>query len=191
VSETKTASAGGPVGLKPVLALVAYVALLIMGAASIWTSWEELEVKRALVNSATERAARMAAQGVAGPRGDALPDDIPRNAAYLTGDRLSVASAELQKRATNAVTSAGGSVVSAQIERQEPKDFVTGVEVTVDCDINQPGLQRLLHELESSSPFLFVESLTIKARNDARENEFDPRLRVSVRLSANWRNAEP
>ena len=82
----------------PALALAAYVALLFAGAWTAWTNWQDLETRRELVEATAARSARLAAQAAAAVPGNVLPDDIPANAAYLTGDLLSVASADLQSQ---------------------------------------------------------------------------------------------
>ena len=171
----KPKSAFGRLG--PGLALAAYVGLIVAGAWSIVSSWQDIEARRELVDTTRERVRRLAQQGAGATGPDPLPSDMPADGAYLAGERLSVASADLQRRVTGAVTRAGGTVLSSQLERQEAKDFATGVEVTVECDINQPGLQRLVYELETTAPFLFIDALSVKARNETRENEHDPRLR--------------
>ena len=156
----------------PALALVLYVGLAIAGLMTILFDWQDLRARQESVAATRDRAALFSARG--GPaRPDAPPDDLPRGGAYLAGDRLSVASADLQKRVSTAVAQAGGSVLSSQLERQEAKDQDTGVELNVECDIDQPGLQRLLYELESTGPFLFVEALNIKTRKDRKSTRLN------------------
>lgn len=175
----------------PTAALCLYALLLLAGLATIVSMLDELQARRATVSAASDQAAQLTARGMTTTQLEALPSDIAPGAAYLGDEKLSVASADLQRRVTTAVAKAGGAVLSSQVEKQEPKGPVTGVELTVECDIDQNGLQRLLYELESTAPFLFVEAMNVRARNDSRDGDVEQRLRASLRLAANWRNQEP
>lgn len=175
----------------PAAALCIYALLLGGGVYTIVSALGDLQARREAVEAAAAQAARLAARGAPTQPADAAPDDVPPGSAFLGGDKLTVASAEFQRRVTAAVARAGGAVLSSQVEKQEPKGLATGVELTVECDIDQNGLQRLLYELESKPPFLFVEAMNIRARGETRNAEADQRLRASLRLASAWRNQEP
>ena len=55
-------------------------------------------------------------------------------------------------------------------------------------DITMRGLQAMLYQLESSTPYVFVDALTVATSTPTgqRGNQ-DPVLRVALRLRALWR----
>lgn len=175
----------------PLAAVLVYVFLLVACIVTIFSTLEDLQARQAGVEAIRAQAARLLARGAASVPPDAIPQDIAPDPAFLGGDKLSVASAELQRRVTTIVTNAGGNVLSSQVERQEAKGPASSVELTVEWEIEPTRLQGFLYELESRAPFVFIEQMSLRSRNDSRDGEGKQRLRASIRLLAYWRNPEP
>jgi len=182
-----------PFRLGPMAPLCLYGALLLACAATIDSTLENLAATRERTDAARAQLARLEARNAAAAIA-ATPagvDEIPAGAAFVPGDKVSAASAELQRRVSEIVARAGGSVLSSLVERQPGDGPVAGLSMSIDCDIDQTGLRRMLYDIEASAPFLFIDAMTIKARTDPAESAADPRLRVSLRVGANWKAREP
>jgi len=108
----------------------------------------------------------------------------PPGSPFLEGQTETIASAALLQRITNAVTDAGGNILSSEVDRSGSRDEKGYQRVTTTCDIDELGLQRLLYDLEANMPFLFVELLMVQ--NRARDSG---RLQVQVRVAGRWGGA--
>lgn len=108
----------------------------------------------------------------------------PPGSPFLEGQTETMASAALLQRMTNAVTEAGGNILSSEVDRGGSRDKDGYQRVTATCDIDELGLQRLLYDLEANMPFLFVELLMVQ--NRARDSG---RLQVQVRVAGRWGGA--
>ena len=108
----------------------------------------------------------------------------PPGSPFLEGQTETVASAALLQRITNAVTEAGGNLVSSEVDRSGARDKESYQRVTATCDIDEVGLQRLLYDLEANMPFLVVESLMVQSRASQ-----SGRLQAQVRVAGRWGGA--
>lgn len=108
---------------------------------------------------------------------------------FLTGKTIAIAGAALQERVEGAVKSAGGVVLSSQIELQGPRSAEGFVGLTESLEINQSGLQQLIYDLEAGMPYLFVDNLAIQAPQAFGEAEGTP-MRVLVGVSGQWREPQ-
>lgn len=109
----------------------------------------------------------------------------PVGSPVLEGDTMTVAGAMLLQRVAAAVTRVGGSALSSQVELQGPQSKDGAVSVIVNCELDQPALQKLLYDLEAGMPFLFVEQLAAQALTGP-SGEATGRLRVLVAVSGQW-----
>ena len=117
---------------------------------------------------------------------DAIAGAAPSGAPFLQGETVTLASAALLQRINGAISTAGGEVVSSQVEPQSSlsKDYVR---VSATCELEQAALQGLLYDLEAGMPFLFVDQLSVQSATSANEGG---RLRVLLGVSALWRAAK-
>src|SRR5712672_2786631 len=99
----------------------------------------------------------------------ALADDLvrrrvrPSGSPFLEGATVTVAGAALLQRVTAAVTKLGGNVQSSQVDLQGTQSKTGFLTIIASCDIDQPGLQQLLYDVEAGMPFLFVDQLVVQA----------------------------
>jgi general secretion pathway protein M len=70
-------------------------------------------------------------------------------------------------------------------ERQSKTGFIS---VIASCEVDQPGLQKLLYDLEAGTPFLFVDQLVVQSPVSAA-NSPAGKLRLLIRVSGRWRGA--
>jgi hypothetical protein len=167
-------------------ALGAYFAAFFLALFLVWSAHDELASGEAELSRASDRLQVL--QGRRNPA-TATADDYglkPRDR-FLEGEKITVAAAELQRRVAREVAKAGGEVVSSRLERNVDPDKPHELKLAVDFEIAQPNLPSLLYALEASTPFLFVEKLGLRSRNDTAETGSQPRLRVALLVIGTWR----
>ena len=106
---------------------------------------------------------------------------------FLEGPTVTVAGAALLQRVAAAIGDAGGTIQSSQVDvlGKEAKDGFVGL--VVSCEMEQPGLQKLLYDLEVGMPFLFVDQLDVQVPQTTAKNEAGSgRIRVMLGVSGQW-----
>ena len=176
-----------PLGRAGKLATLIYLAVIVvLCLASAVLLWDTMQKYRAS-NAALETLARF--QNLRGRSNlQSNTEGWPAGSPFLEGASVTLASASLLQRITSAITQAGGSVVSSEVEpqAQRPKDDY--VKATATCEVTQvAALQQLLHDLEAGMPFLFVDQLVVEAAPSSDKGE---RMRVRLAVSAQWRGAK-
>lgn len=93
-----------------------------------------------------------------------------------------LAGARLQETLRGAVEAAGGELRSVTPGRAEAiSSTLETVPVSAQLTITTPGLQSLLHALESARPYVVVDRLQVR-RPPGGQVDSPPRLTVSLRL---------
>jgi general secretion pathway protein M len=108
---------------------------------------------------------------------------------FLEGQTVELAGAALQQRLVSAVETAGGTVLSTQIDLQSSEAKPGYVSLSATCEIDQGSLQPLLYDLESGMPFLFVDQLVVQAPQADRgksDGAEATRMRVQIDVSGQW-----
>jgi general secretion pathway protein M len=106
---------------------------------------------------------------------------------FLEGPTVTVAGASLLQRVAAAVGNAGGTIQSSQVDviGSQAKDGVVGL--VVSCEMEQSALQKVLYDLESGMPFLFVDQLDVQVPQTTASGEGNAgRLRVVVGVTGQW-----
>ena len=107
----------------------------------------------------------------------------PPGSPFLEGQTITLASAALLQRMTSAITAAGGSVISTEVEPQrQPND--RSLRAIASFELEQPALQHLLYDIEAGMPFLYVDQLSVAPKNE------EGRMRVLLTASGLWRGEE-
>ena len=184
-----TISAGNPVARalthSPLIAVVLYLAVaggLLATAglaiASILDHQRALAQTSDLLDQLQGRKARAGASQ--------LSAEHP-GTPFLEGPTVTVAGAALLQRVATAVGNVGGTVQSSQVDvlGTQAKDGFVGL--VVSCEMEQPALQKLLYDLESGMPFLFVDQLDVQVPQTTATNEGGAgRIRVVLGVSGQW-----
>jgi general secretion pathway protein M len=100
---------------------------------------------------------------------------------FLEGPTATLAGAALLQRLGTVITKVGGRVASTEIEQQSSSDGF--LKATAIFEIDQPAVQQLLYEVESETPFLFIDHMTIQPAVAESEGGL---LKVSLGVSAMW-----
>lgn len=154
-------------------------AVALAMVSSLLDAHAALDRKRALLarlDRQTKRA--MGLQGAASAAVNRPP--------FLSGKTITIAGAEMQQRVEDAIRTAGGSVLSSQIDLQGSRSAEGFIGLTENLEIQQAALQSLLYDLEAGMPYLFVENLAIQAPQAFGEAEGTP-MRVLLGVSGQWR----
>lgn len=87
-------------------------------------------------------------------------------AQYLPQATPPIAAAELQQRVKTVVESTGGILRSIQPLPPTEEGRIVKIAVSVSLIGDTEGLQKILHELESQAPLLFIDNLEVIAREN-------------------------
>ena len=106
---------------------------------------------------------------------------------FLEGPTVTVAGAALLQRVATAVSNAGGTIQSSQVDvlGVQAKDGLVGL--VVSCEMEQPALQKVLYDIEAGMPFLFVDQLDVQVPQTTAANETAVgKIRVVLGVSGQW-----
>jgi hypothetical protein len=138
---------------------------------------DELTQRRE-VFSRLEARARAGING-AGGRKTAAPA-----AAFVQAATAGIAAAQLQSYLQTAA-SQRATLITYAAEPARREDAPDSVRIQVTLDIPQTALQGLLYTLESRTPYVFVDALTLQPSTQRAGP--DPMLRLTMSLHALWR----
>ena len=100
--------------------------------------------------------------------------------AVIEAESEALAAARLQAALSAIFQRSGAEALSTRIEETSPLDVLVKIPVTVELTADMAGLQRLLYEVETEQPYLFVERLSVRRQRAALSS--DEAARVTVRL---------
>lgn len=80
-------------------------------------------------------------------------------------------------------------LVSFAVQSPAGADASDAVRVEANMEISLRALQELLYDLESGTPYVFVESMTVRAATAPPSSNQDAPMRVTVGLRALWHRA--
>ena len=83
---------------------------------------------------------------------------------YLTRETDALAAVELQNRVSEAINKNGGTIRSIQPLPSEKEDEFQRVTLRVQLTTTIESLFHIIHELETTQPFLFLDNVDIKGR---------------------------
>ena len=167
------------------LVLACHVAALAGGFAYAWSQWRAVAAEQDAVQQS-----RLSVQDfdrrLANP-GAAPLARRPTADPFVAGQTVAIAGANLQDQVVSAVRQAGGTVTSSQIEnRAAPPEggaVPPPLMLTVTFELGILPLQAMLYALESGTPALFVDRVSVDAPEGGRGDV----LRVSMTVSGFWR----
>jgi general secretion pathway protein M len=187
--------------LSPRLRRLLAVALLVATAALLWsavvspllTDYADAQATIEHMRSALDRGA--AAKYEIGSLRAELADLKKRqlsDAGFIDGATESIAAAQLQNRVKTAVDSAKGELRSTQVLPARDDGKYRRITVRGQVLVTTAGLLRVLHDLESAWPYLFLDNVEIKAQPLARDRDAvpqDPTLEIRFDVSGLMRRS--
>jgi len=173
---------------KPLPAAVAYLGVIAVLLFVIVSSATDMLGRRATVAATTAMLEQFEGRRapVAGKGGDV---SAPSGSPFLEGATVTIAGAALLEHVTAAIARLGGNVQSSQIDLQGSQSKNGFITMIASCDIDQPGLQRLLYDLEAGMPFLFVDQLVVQTVTGPASGS-EGKLRILLSVSGQWQDAK-
>jgi general secretion pathway protein M len=170
----------------PPVAATAYAALVVVLLAVAVISLVDILSKRASVAETSAMLEQLEGRKVSAGGGRSGDAGMPTGSAFLEGATVTVAGATLLQRVAGAVTKAGGSVLSSQLDLQGPQAKAGFVSMVANCELDQAAMQSLLYDLEAGMPFLFIDQLDIQVAT----TQGDSKLRFLLGVSGQWQGAK-
>jgi len=172
--------------LRPLLAVIAYAAAVVVLLAMAWSGVADILDRRHAIATASDLLAQLegrkpsplAAAGAAATQ-------VPTGSPFLEGQTLTVAGAALLQRVADAVNKVGGNVLSSQVDVQGVQSKDGFVSVLASCEIEYTALQRLLYDLEAGMPFLFIEQFVAQSSQTASTPD-GGRMRLLLAVTGRW-----
>src|SRR5215211_3124577 len=137
----------------PKLPVASYCALLFACVATIVYSINHVLQRYDAYGDALSRLARLQQRPAPTAQNSGV---APPGSALIEGNTATIASAALLQRVTAAVSGAGGSIISSEVEQGAARSKDGYLKVVMNFEAPHEVLQRVLHDLEAGMPFLFV-----------------------------------
>jgi len=149
--------------------LVAFVAIaLAVVLVPLWSLHRHYDDAIADLNDRIERYRRIAAQAPEYRKAlDAMRAKDGRRF-FLRNTAPNLAGAELQELVRAAIEGNGGRITTSQNQGPRDDGRFRQITVTVQFFASTPALQKILHALEATPPYLSVESMTLRPLNAFR-----------------------
>jgi general secretion pathway protein M len=165
----------------PTVAATAYGALVIVLLVAAASSVIDILTQRASVAASAILLEQLEGRKPHLPGGRSVDAGAPSGSPFLEGATVTVAGAALLQRVAAAVTKAGGTVLSSQLDVQGQHAKAGFVSMIANCELDQSALQGLLYDVEAGMPFLLVDQLDIQVASAG-----DDRLRLLLGVSGQW-----
>jgi hypothetical protein len=109
-------------------------------------------------------------------------------AAFMAAPTQGLAGAQLQAYLQRVADTHHAVIISSGMELNKHEDQPDSIRMQATLDVDLRSLQALLYQLESGTPYVFVDSLNIQIPGvNAQHAIEDPLLRVTLELHAVWR----
>jgi general secretion pathway protein M len=174
----------------PIGAAICY--LLVVAAFLMTTSFSIFDIlqRRQAVAETSDILSRLEGRNSRPSRAaDAIDFSLVTGSPVLEGPTVTVAGATLLQRVAGAITRFGGNIISSQVDLQGVQSKDGFVSVSVECEVDQPSLQKLLYDLEAGMPYLFVNQLVAQAPETAM-GALNGKLHISILVSGQWQGAK-
>ena len=134
-----------------------------------------------------ELVSRLEARAKARSYARARPGSAPA-AAFLNAPTQGLAVAQLQAHLAQMADIHHSVLVSSGIEPAKREDPPDSIRLQATLEMSLQALQAFLYQVESGTPYVFVEQLAVQLAGTASQRAAeDPPLRVTLGLRANWR----
>jgi general secretion pathway protein M len=109
--------------------------------------------------------------------------------AFLDASTFGLAGSQLQAHLLQLAGADRAVLISTGIQPAKREDPPNSIRLQATLDANLKSLQMLLYQLESGTPYVFVDSLAVQLLGQKSEHAEDPLLRTSVGVRAIWRRS--
>jgi general secretion pathway protein M len=108
-------------------------------------------------------------------------------AAFLDAPTQGLAGSALQAHILQMASANHATLISTGIEAAKREDPPDSIRLQATLDMNMLALQGLLYQLESGTPYVYVDALAVQIMGGRAQNAQDPLLHISLGLRAIWR----
>ena len=134
-----------------------------------------------------EALSHLAARARVGTDARARTTTAAPAAAFLDAGTAGLAAAQLQSYLSQVAASQQAIVISYGVEPARREDSSDSIRVQATLEVSQKSVQGLLYQLESATPYVFVDSLAVQTSSSGQRGAPDPNLRLTLSLRALWR----
>ena len=134
-----------------------------------------------------ETLSQLAARARSGADTRARTTTAAPAAAYVAAGTVGLAAAQLQAYLSQVAAGQQANVISYGAEPVRREDSPDLIRVAATLDLGQSSVQGLLYQLESRTPYVFVDSLTVQPVASGQRAAENPTLRLTLSLRALWR----
>jgi general secretion pathway protein M len=107
--------------------------------------------------------------------------------AFLTAPTQGLAGAQFEAYLQQMAAAQHATIISSGLDPTRHEDRPDSIRLQATLDMNLEALQRMLYQLESGTPYVFVDSLSVQIPGTgAQRAAEDPLLRVTLGLRAIW-----
>jgi general secretion pathway protein M len=175
---------------EPLAAAGCFAAVMVLLLYMIVSSLSDVLSQRAEVTASATMLEQFEDHRPKATHGETGGVAAPSGSPFLEGATVTIAGAALLQRVTAAVTKLGGSVLSSQVDLQGNDAKAGFLSVIASCEIDQPGLQQLLYDVEAGMPFLFIDQLVVQAPSSFGSSTESSKLRVLLTVSGQWKGGK-
>jgi general secretion pathway protein M len=112
-------------------------------------------------------------------------------AAFLDASTQGLAGAQMQAYLQGIAGPQHAILISSGVEPTKREDPPDSIRLQASLEAGLRDLHALLYQLESGTPYVFVESLAVQLSGGASQRDAeDPLLRITVELRAVWRQGK-
>jgi len=171
--------------------IIAIGALCLQLLVCIFAVGWSLQVRSNADYELTERRealSHLEARARSGAEAHARMKSVAPAAAFLDGPTAGLAAAQLQAYLSQVAASEQAILISYGVEPTRREDSPDSIRAQATLDVAQRSLQHVLYQLESRTPYVFVDALALQPPSTAEQRAAqDLMLRLTMSLRALWR----
>lgn len=185
-------------GLSPPLSRALALSLLVAATGGVWgfvvsPALDAFDRAQAHIDEAADRLDRYRRAGRDRAELERMAGEQRRrweeSGVFLTADSAVLAAANLQKTIKDIVGRQQVALRSVQSLPPKTEGRVEKVAVRVRLEADVPSLQKIIHEVEAASPYLFLDQVDIKAQTSGSQQRGPVRLDVQADIYGFMRSA--
>jgi general secretion pathway protein M len=163
-------------------------ALLFICANAVGFSWQARSDAAREFGARSAQLSQLEAHAAIRNKARLKSGAIAPAAAFIAAPTQGLAGAQMQAYLQRVADAHHAVVISSGLEPTKHEDEPDSIRLQATLDTNLQSLQALLYQLESATPYVFVDSLNIQIPGvNAQQAVEDPLLRVTLGLRAVWR----
>jgi hypothetical protein len=163
--------------------LLACVLAVALSIGARLDAQQELAVRHEMLSHLQVKARQRSAA-----EGRLVTGRAPR-AAFLDASTPGLAGAQLQSYIARIATAQQAALMSSGVESAARDDAPDSIRVQATLELTLRSLQAMLHQLESGTPYVFVETLAVQPATAPQRGAEDP-MRVTLGVRALWRRRQ-